>query len=167
MTGGACPECGAAPVDGRACQDLLHDLLDRKYATDAAEYGVAVACYTLQHPARQSGRALEWARFHLRLAVEHGLPLAETRRAARARFDQRRREAPWPEPVASPAGGWRINIGQLATLPGRDDAERILEWARAILENLETGDEPAAAGDRPRPVVRIEHRQDRARGDKR
>jgi hypothetical protein len=120
---------------------MLHDLLECKYATDAAEYGLAVACYTLQHPARQSDKALEWARFHLALAIEHGLPLDEVRRAARARFDQHRYRAPSP-PVRNllHRARWRMTIGDLAPCPAGPpagcDAARILLWARTIQEDI-------------------------------
>ncbi|MGH2354241.1 MAG: DUF5946 family protein, partial [Chloroflexota bacterium] len=55
MTDGLCPQCGA-PVGGeKTCQEVLHDLLDRTYAGGADEladaYGLAIACYALQHPA--------------------------------------------------------------------------------------------------------------------
>lgn len=138
MSDDVCPECGAEPRGGRACQELLHDLLQRKYAADAAEYGLAVACYTLQHPSRQSGKALEWARFHLTLAVQRGLPLDEVRRAARARFDQRRyRPAAASVRDALHRTRWRMTIGQFDTQPADNDAERILGWARTILEDIE------------------------------
>jgi hypothetical protein len=138
-TDGACPECGAVAVGGRTCQDLLHDLLERKYAADAAEYGLVVACYTLQHPARQSVKALEWAHFHLALAVQQGLPLQEVRRAARARFDQGRVRATAP-PLRPTLEGirWRMTITRLAAPASGDDAARSLEWARTILEDLAT-----------------------------
>jgi hypothetical protein len=136
MSDEVCPECGAAPLDGRNCQDLLHDLLERTYAADAAEYGLVVACFTLQHPARQSAKALEWARFHLALAVQHGLPLEEVRRAARARFDQHRRATAEPLRAARHGMRWRMTIDQLAAPPMRSDAERLLLWARTILEDM-------------------------------
>jgi hypothetical protein len=138
MSEGACPECGAGLREGRTCQDLLHELLERKYAADAAEYGLAVACYALQHPTRQSDTALEWAHFHLTLAAQHGLPLEEVRRAARARFDQRRhRTAAASIRGALRQGLWRTTIGQLDEVPAGSDAERILAWARTILEDID------------------------------
>ncbi len=133
-----CPECGAAPVDGRTCQEFLHALLEREY-DDAAAYGLAVACYTLQHPARQSDTALEWARFHLALAVRHGLPLEEVRRTARVRFDQRRYRSTVPPRRLSLEGWrWRMTIAQISASTAGGDAERVLQWARTILEDLET-----------------------------
>jgi hypothetical protein len=138
MSDGACPECGAQPRDGRTCSDLLHDLLVRKYAGDGAEYGLVVACYTLQHPTRQSNKVLEWARFHLTVSVQHGLPLAEARRASRARFDQRRARPGTPASrVTVPAAGWRMTIAQLEAPPAVGDAARILLWARTILEDVD------------------------------
>jgi hypothetical protein len=139
MTDDVCSECGGRPRQGRTCQELLHELLERKYAADAAEYGLAVACYTLQHPARQSAKALEWAHFHLTLAVQHGLPLDAVRRAARAQFDQHRYQA-----TASPVRSvlhrarWHMTIGQLDASASGTDAERLLCWARAILEDVDT-----------------------------
>jgi hypothetical protein len=139
-----CLECGAAPPGGQTCQDLFHRLLERKYAPDAAEYGLAMACYTLQHAARQADTALEWARFQLTMAVEGGLPLAEVRRAARARFDRRRRLAQPPVRHALQGVRWRMTIAQLEGQSGRSDAESILAWARCILEDI-----LAAAAKRP------------------
>ncbi|HEX2037132.1 MAG TPA: DUF5946 family protein [Chloroflexota bacterium] len=137
-----CQECGASPVGGRSCEDLLHDLLERTYG--AAEYGLVVACYTLQHPARQSARALEWAEFHLTQAVLHGPPLDDVRRAVRAHFDQRRSRAEGapPRPALRGSSKWRMTISHVAGLAAGDDAERLLRWARAVLDDLHPRDGP-------------------------
>ncbi|MGH2350022.1 MAG: DUF5946 family protein, partial [Chloroflexota bacterium] len=135
------PECGAATIAGRTCQDLLHDLLGRKYAAETAEYGLAIACYTLQHPAQQTDEALEWAHFQVVEAAEHDSPLDEIRMVARAQFDhldQRRSRAP-PESLRATIDGleWRRNIGDL-TAAGFDTAS-IRLWARAIIADLNGG----------------------------
>jgi hypothetical protein len=128
-------------VEGRTCQELLHELLGRTYAADGAEYGLAVACYTLQHPARRSDTALEWAHVQLREAVAAGRPLGEARRAARARFDQRRfRPASAPPDPLRPVlagAGWRMTIAGAAALPAGPDAARLLAWARAIAADID------------------------------
>jgi hypothetical protein len=140
----ACPECGAATPDGAACSDLLHDLLERVYTLDAAAHGLAVACYMLQHPGQQEDDALQWAHFHLTLAVRHGLPLGEARRLARARFDQRRfRTAGRLVRAALRRVEWRMTIDglELSSSPG---AAPVLRWAGAILDDID------AAASRPR-----------------
>ncbi|MGH2352882.1 MAG: DUF5946 family protein [Chloroflexota bacterium] len=137
MSDSVCPQCGAAPRAGQTCQELLHDILEKKYAADAAEYGIAVACYALQHPAQQTDRTLEWAHFHLTVAVEAGLSLEEIRRLARARFDQRRyRAPPGSLRTALARAAWQMNIRDLDALAGGTDAGRILHWARTVLEDI-------------------------------
>jgi hypothetical protein len=76
--------------------------------------------------------------------VQHGLPLAEARRASRARFDQRRaRPGAEPSRVTMPAAGWRMTIAQLEAPPEVGDAARILLWARTILEDVDGLPTPA------------------------
>jgi hypothetical protein len=143
----ACPECGAAEPAGAACSDLLHDLLERVYTLDTAAHGLAVACYMLQHPEQQEDDALQWAHFHLTLAVRHGLPLAEARRLARARFDQRRfRNAGRLVRAALRRVDWRMTIDglELSTSLG---AAPVLRWASAILDDIDV----AATRGRPAP----------------
>jgi hypothetical protein len=145
MSGGVCAGCGAAPRGGVGCPELLHDLLERTFAVDAAAYGVAVACYVLQHPAAQQDAALEWARFQLMLVVEQGLPLQAVRREARARFDRHRRQATRPPlRAALQRTPWRMTIGQLPPAGAAGFAPGLLRWARTILEDLR---DATAAGD--------------------
>jgi hypothetical protein len=131
----SCAECGA-PTAGRACQDRLHGLLERAFTADAA-YGLAVACYMLQHPARQSDRALQWAHFHLTVALRHGLTPDEARRTARARFDHHReRVASAAVQAVRGAIRWRMTIAQVDPAIG-EGAPSLRRWAETVLADVE------------------------------
>jgi hypothetical protein len=132
-----CPDCGAAARNGRTCQHLLHAFLDKKSLTDAAAYGLAVACYTLQHPHWQSDKTLEWAYFHVMEAAQTGLSLADIRQRVRFRFDQTRTHPSIEtlRPLLAERT-WRMNIGDLDIIQAATDAERILVWAALMIEDM-------------------------------
>src|SRR5262245_24926453 len=125
---GACPECGA-PRLAASCQERLHALLERSFAADAA-YGLAVACHMLQHPARQTDRALQWAHFHLTVALRQGLTPEQARQTARARFDQHRdRVATGAVAAVRRPIRWRATIALLDAPAG---AGSVRDWAEAV-----------------------------------
>jgi hypothetical protein len=134
---GACPECGAAAMNGRTCQDRLHSFLEKKSLTDAAAYGLAVACYTLQHPGWQSDTSLKWAYFHVIEAVQTELPLAEIRQRVRTRFDQNHHH-PSVEALRRLLANrsWRMNINELDVIQAKTDTERILIWATLVMRDM-------------------------------
>ena len=130
-----CRECGAS--GGRPCQDLFHELLERAYAAGPAVYGLAVACYTLQHPVPHRSKTVEWAYLQIHAAVTHGLPLDAPRQAARAHFDRRHGQPHIPRGVTGPRPAtWRMDVTQVVAGLPTGDAERILEWASAILQDV-------------------------------
>jgi hypothetical protein len=129
---------------GETCQDVLRVLL-AETSTEAAEFGLVVACYTLQHPGDQTERSLAWAHLHLLAALEGGLSLEESRRLARARFD--RHQGGRAPPPAPRRRRWRMTIHDLAGRP--TSADLLLAWARAILEDLAPVGGTGTAGDVP------------------
>jgi hypothetical protein len=115
----------------------LRQLLARQSATDTAAYGLAVACYALQHASQQSDVILDWAHYYVSEAVQGKRSLEETRQRVRSRSDQDR--APrsiTPLRLTLIGVPWRVSIRDLESLPVESDAERILLWAGLIVEDL-------------------------------
>jgi hypothetical protein len=115
----------------------LHLLLARQSATDAAAYGLAVACYALQHASRQSDPILDWARYYVSEAVQGKRSLAETRQRVRSRSEPDR-DSQSITPLRLTLAGlpWQMSIRELEALPVDSDAERILFWAGRIVEDI-------------------------------
>jgi hypothetical protein len=134
-----CPDCGAVALNGRTCQDLLRRFLGKASLTDPAAYGLAVACYALQHASRQSDITLDWAHYYVVEAAQRTRPLAEIRQRIRSRFDQDR-DHPSIASFRSALADlpWQMNIGDLEVMQPDTDAECILIWAGRIVEDLHT-----------------------------
>jgi hypothetical protein len=115
----------------------LQLLLARQSAADAAAYGLAVACYALQHASQQSDPILDWARYYVREAVQGKRSLAETRQRVRSRSEQDR-DPRSITPLRLTLAGvpWQMSIGDLEAIPVDSDAERILFWAGRIAEDI-------------------------------
>jgi hypothetical protein len=132
-----CPSCRAVAPNGKTCQDLLHLLLTRQSATDAAAYGLAVACYALQHSSQQSDLILDWARYYVSEAVQGKRSLEETRQRVRSRSEQDRDPRSITSLRLTLVGiPWRVSIRDLDAMPVDSDAERILLWAGLIIEDI-------------------------------
>ena len=85
---GACPECGAARVDGLDCWGMLGALLAWEGSDPAllAEHFQTVACYNLQHPATFTDEALAQLRLALTDYRDRGVSPQELRRRAAAAY---------------------------------------------------------------------------------
>ncbi len=133
-TESSCPECGASQRHGSCREQLRRALLD-DLDEGVAEHLLAVACFTLQHPAAQSADSLRWARFHL----EGSLVPALDRGALLQRASRH------VESMSSPLGvraagvpigvSWRVTVAELPELPAEPLA-RAHAWGRATLEDL-------------------------------
>ncbi|HEX5499021.1 MAG TPA: DUF5946 family protein, partial [Thermomicrobiales bacterium] len=87
------PECGAAPVDGAGCREML-GLVCAWEVDDpelAAAHFLTVASYNLQHPAAITDEATSGLRAMLIDAIDCGVPAAELRRRAGRMFAGARR----------------------------------------------------------------------------
>jgi hypothetical protein len=132
-----CPSCRAVAPYGITCEELFHQLLARQSATDAAAYGLAVACFALQHASQQSDAVLDWARYYVSEAVQGKGSLEETRQRVRARSDQDRAHRSMTSLRLTLLGlAWRACIRDLEAMPVESDADRILLWAGLIEEDL-------------------------------
>ncbi len=139
MTDGVvCPECGARSRTGTRCEDLFHALLAQHSLTDRTAYSLAIACYTLQHPARQVEPSLAWAYCQVMAAVQADLPLTGLDAQTRSRFDQpHERTAPRGLRRALEGQVWRTTIGDLERLAGSSQGEAILVWARHVSADIQ------------------------------
>jgi hypothetical protein len=132
-----CPSCRAVGSNGKTCQDLLRLLLARQSAADTAAYGLAVACYALQHFNQQSDLILDWATYYVSEAVESKRPLEETRQRVRSRSEPDRDPRSITSLRLTLVGiPWRVSVRDLEAMPVDSDAERILLWAGLIVEDI-------------------------------
>jgi hypothetical protein len=111
----------------------LDVLLVKEFESDAAEYGLAVSSFVLQHPEGfdEAGVASAW--MHLRLALEHGLDLGEIRKRLRQRFGKDADKDAPPKPRVPDT--WSYTVDELEDGEG-DGALRIVAWARSVLRDL-------------------------------
>lgn len=130
----SCPECGAPQRRGSCREQLCRALLD-ELPEDGAAHALAVACFTLQHPAVQSAEALSWARFHLEGTLAPPLDRGGLRARASSHVEAMSSPLP-PRPAGVPLGVvWRLTVADLPSLEG-DGIERAHAWARATLASL-------------------------------
>ena len=135
-----CPQCGAAPLDGKTCKDKYGEILALEFQ-EPAVFGVVhhitVTCYNLQHPDFFSDEAIEWMKTSLRKIIEEGLSPAELRKSAGKRTGEgmnvRRQTAPADVP--------RRIIWSLTVMDVRADSaevyvREIRAWAKSILDDL-------------------------------
>jgi hypothetical protein len=115
----------------------LQQLLARQSAPDNSAYGLAIACYALQHASQQSDPILDWAHYYVTEAVQGKRSLEETRQRVRARLDQDRDpRSMTPFRLTLVGTPWRMSIADLPTMPVDSDAERIRLWAGLIAEDI-------------------------------
>jgi hypothetical protein len=80
---------------------------------------------------------MEWAYFHVVEAVRSELSLREVRDNVRVGFD-RDCDHPPVESLRSVLAdiSWQVNVGDLADIPAETSADRILRWARLVVEEI-------------------------------
>jgi hypothetical protein len=147
-----CPECGAPVSENGSCRDLFHTLLllEGEIAGVAGSvlHFYAVAAYLLQHPNSMGAttEALASLRRNVADALDGRATVDDLRRRARyfangpQRVQRREGEAsvPWPR------GNWPTTIADVCTPESFGSyetydayAERVIRWARSILETLD------------------------------
>ena len=127
-----CPACGAQLRDARTCRHRLDVLLIKKFGADAAEYGLAVSAFVMQHAEGFDDVSVASAHLHLRWALEEGLDLGEIKRRLRRRFDKKNPDVPQKPPVPDT---WSLTIDDLEDGEG-DEHLRVQAWARSVLRDL-------------------------------
>jgi hypothetical protein len=142
-----CPQCGAPGGEG-ACLNRFEALLALDHSRRepwGPRHGLAVAVYTLQHPAGASRGRLErsWLVAY-RCAVSGDDPW----RLAKAL--SRRARAPasdWgvpPLPPTPDSGGYGVTIQDLGDFQGSSYPDALTSWARATIDRW--GGEEADSG---------------------
>jgi hypothetical protein len=142
-----CEECGATIPDGGTCQENLHALLFIESQIPGGPGGIphfyAIAAYGLQHPDSMNYTAGTLAGLHTSLAevLEGKVTIPELRRRTRQIADgsQRITRRPGEASVEWRRGDWPLSISHVLDVEPTAEAyaERVLEWARAVLEALD------------------------------
>lgn len=134
----SCPECGASQRRGTCKEQLRRALLDALPEGSAAHL-LALACFTLQHPAAQGEEALSWARFHLEGTLAP--PLGAGAMRARASSHIEAMSSPLsPHPPGVPLHVvWRVTVADLPSL-AEQGLERAHAWAHATLDSLRSAE---------------------------
>jgi hypothetical protein len=120
-----CPDCGARAADGKSCADRLYEVL-LDYRGREAQYGLALACFALQHPHTHSANCLAVARFQVESALQaagqdaaYACPVSRWIASNLAKLGFRPR--------------WQITVASFREPhPGSDD-DLLLAWAREAL----------------------------------
>ena len=152
----ACPECGAPEVGGYACRELFEQLLELESKDPdgaGSVHNLSVLCYVLQHPKGYSNAALNWGISALRDCLEVGPTQRVARPEPRGLFSWLRRTpkalaTAWrSEEQARPAipSRWHVTIDKVFQPDPQGHPDRVQQWARAILTDLQPPDRPAEA----------------------
>ena len=137
-----CPECGALPLGGKRCNDVLMDLLALESLSPELQalHYYNVASYNIQHPAAFDPEAYAIMRMAFIDAVDGGWDARDARRELKRRlapFDGPRKVLrPENERVIVPHA-WRMTIADVVVA---DDpaatAARVIEWAKSVRMDL-------------------------------
>lgn len=136
-----CRECGAPERRGLDCRAQWEDLLALEFSDLRAGrvHFLTVACYQLQHPVTLpvSSPAREALHDALVDVVVHGTPVSGIRDRMSHWFEGGRRVRAHDVDVEEPtANRWSRTVADLWPPDPDTHAERVQDWARAILADL-------------------------------
>jgi hypothetical protein len=142
-----CPECGAPEVNGHTCREQYEGLLEletRDPAGAGSVHSLSVLCYVLQHPRDYSDAALNWGITSLQELLgntgsqkEHGpKPRSLLAGWTRALFRRKPKFKAGKRPAIP--SRWRVTIDQVFHADPNGHPERVQQWARSILADLES-----------------------------
>lgn len=149
-----CAECGAVLPEGKNCQALFGECLSFEYTNES--YGqvhfLTVACFMIQH-GRYSDEALAWIQPMLRVYLEGQLTAQQIRLQAAMDIDPIRqwkvtRQA---DALPLPRIAWTMTIADVTQnlqSPERY-CEKVKQWARATLQQVEAAYTSAAVSTEP------------------
>lgn len=145
----ACPECGAATVDGVACRAQFETVLawEQYDAELVEEHFLTVASYNLQHPSMFTPEARSGLRESFLLHLDGKLSVPQIRERMRAVFDGPRRVLVREGERTIVARAWQKTVADVYG-DGRPEgaAARVRAWAAALYEDLTSR---ADEGERP------------------
>ncbi len=145
-----CPECGAAWIDGKTCEDHFHQMLAWEFEHNILEvHHLTVLCYHLQHPSLYSSEGLAYGQRLLIDFVERGLTTGEVRRENGPHVDSGKRtfkikgtpasHATYQRPIT-----WRMTVLDIIGGGVENYRDNVRAWARLTLETLKmSGNLPA------------------------
>ncbi len=136
-----CDECGASVRDDLACRGQFDELLALEFSDPRAGrvHFLTVACYQLQHPATfpLTPSGTEHLVGALRDVVVLGLPVTEVRdRMSGAFAGDARAVARGSAEPEQPSRQWSMTVADVGPPDPSTHADRITEWASAVLADL-------------------------------
>jgi hypothetical protein len=140
MSGTAtCPECGAALVDDRSCQDIFYACLAQEFSDPAygAVHNLTVPAYYLQHPSLLSRPGWEQMRATLAGFLVDGVSVGQMRQQAKVSLGSGQRDFSFRKgaPIELAGIAWARTIANIRL----DDPEiyrtDILRWAQTVLDD--------------------------------
>jgi hypothetical protein len=135
----ACPECGAARVDGMTCWEQLGAIGAWEFQDSElyAEHFLTVASYNLQHYAQFTEEALADLRVAFIEKLDHGTSTKELRRQMAGAYDGKRRVLKGKADRKPVLRTWSMTIADVY-IPGTPEGatERVRKWAASIRSEL-------------------------------
>lgn len=134
-----CLECGAPPVDGMSCWEMLGAIIAWEWQDPElmAQHFLTVASYNLQHPASFTDEALSGLREQYVEHLDSGLPVAKIRRRV-SQLAEGSTKVRKPEAERQPKlRHWPMTIADVY-IPDQPmgAAERVKAWAASLREEL-------------------------------
>jgi hypothetical protein len=135
---GKCPECGALPDAGEACDERFHACLVLDFSDPAygAVHHLVVATYMLQHPSRLTAEGWLATRTLLQAFLQEGRTPAAVRREDRRLLDSGARSIKLKNRAAAPvvrARFWPATLADVRRESGEAYCASVTQWATAAL----------------------------------